>query len=239
MTQPAIIVCDSDALIQLYIARLFPRLGVLVGRYGIQLTMVFEVRDEIEGMEKFGAQLHHDFKKAVTGGVLAVLDEEFLAARFGPGASASGKALLNQIDSVGKRYYQHVDRGEAYTLAAASVLNQPALSHDFRALRVLDHYGLDVPSPVLRVFDLVVFLHQIQELTPADADKVRQALDRVQEGLPTEFRKRSFEDGLSSFEPRLIDDSRPTVGTPKVSGTSYRRPLFVRPVSRVASGDEN
>ena len=113
--------------------------------------------------------------------------------------------------------------------AAAVFLNQPAVSHDKDALEVLECNGLAVPSPVLRVFDLLILCYQTGVLDEAECNKFRQALLKEKEFLPGAFKHHSFVDGLHAFCPRLLDASKAPVGAPASAGRSYTRQLVLSP----------
>lgn len=110
------------------------------------------------------------FKKATSNGTVSVLDLEFLRQRCGQ----PGDALLRQIDSEGRRLNLRVDRGEAYTHAAAAVLGALVATNDATAVHHLMRDRETVHHPVLRFWDLIVFARQIDQLNDGACDRIRQ-----------------------------------------------------------------
>ena len=131
------------------------------------------------------------------------------------------------IQNRGLDYSHRVDRGEAYTHATAVCLGQPAVSNDWNAIKVLAKAGYQLPSPVLRAFDLVVFAHQTAIMSEADCDKVRKILLREKEFIPAALRAASFRQGVAQFAPRLVDASAPPVGAAPTAGASFSRQLVL------------
>ncbi|MFB3923916.1 MAG: hypothetical protein ACE145_19515 [Terriglobia bacterium] len=196
--------------------------------YGIQAVIVPEVEVEIAWHKKFQDRYQQALDKAIHDHVLAKYDD-WLPQAFKGG---SATAIENSIQQLGAEYGKRVGRGEAYTLAAAVVLDQPALSHDREALDVLIDKGHQVPHTVLRVFDVLALLYQAEILTEAECDRIRQAiLQNSREFVPRAFRNASFRNGLGNFCPRFQDGSMPTVGlaSPAANAPPYcSRILLVR-----------
>ena len=88
----------------------------------------------------------------------------------------------------------------------------PAMSNDKSALDALDFNGKALPSPVLRMFDLLAFGYQIGVLEEKDCDKARKELLQIGEHVPGVFRKASFINGLANFSPRILDGAVGGVG---------------------------
>jgi hypothetical protein len=105
--------------------------------------------------------------------------------------------------TLGAQFYGYVQRGEAYTHAAAVTLGLPAASNDQRAILLMKSRMLPVPSPVLRCFDLLVFAYYDGILSLKDCEKIRKELRTNGEGIPGPFVNASFEDGAKSFPCRL------------------------------------
>ena len=209
MPRPALLACDADALFQFFLSDLRP-LRALQATYGIQPVIVPEVEIELKSNKKFAARVSTDVRKALSTGLIRVLDQSTLSLAGIAGPTAS--ATLAAIQTLGAQYLAHVDFGEAYTHAAALTLGVPSLSHDISALRVLIGNGLRVPDPVLRLFDLVALAYQIKALSAADCDGIRQALNREKEWLPQCFKNSSFVSGMSAFCPRVRDGAASSVG---------------------------
>ena len=122
------------------------------------------------------------------------------------------ESWLRQIDAEGERLYSIVDRGEAFSHAASSVLGVPIATNDTSAVYRLIRGNENVPRPIIRFWDLIVLCHQIEMLTEGDCDRIRQVLEKIGERLPACFSRRSFRDGLPEFYARLADIDRPVVG---------------------------
>jgi hypothetical protein len=131
------------------------------------------------------------------------------------------------LQALGQEYNKFADTGEAYTLAAAVTLGVPAMSNDKTALDALEYNGKALPSPVLRVFDLLAFSFQTSALEEKDCDKVRKELVQIHEHVPGAFRHASFIDGLGSFCPRILDAGVKTVGTSPAAGPAYSARVLV------------
>ena len=223
-----LLLCDTDALIQVFIAQLVPSLRELKSSYGIQPTIVPEVEIEVSWNKKFKAQFDPVLRKTISSGVLIVLDKTGL--EFCVDAPLVG-ALSSQIQTLGAEHHKCVGLGEAYAFAAAVTLGQPAISNDFSAVQALTTSGFAVPSPVLRFFDLLVFFYQTGYLTEADCDQVRQTLLKRNEFVPAPFQRASFKNGLTYFCPRLLDKSKSAVGSQSHASSPYEARLLVSPIT--------
>lgn len=149
--------------------------------------------------------------KALRKGTLSVLERSFLERWH---SRASADAMLDRIDREGERLNVWVDRGEAYSHAASAVLQEPIVTGDQRAVRVLMKAGEPVVRPVLRFWDLVALAFQCGWLTANECDRARQTLQQIGESLPQWLQHRSFEDGLAGFYPRVTAVEHPAVGAP-------------------------
>jgi hypothetical protein len=118
--------------------------------------------------------------------------------------------------ALGARYYGFVQRGEAYTHAAAVSLSMPAVSNDGKAVRVLEGQMMSVAVPVLRFFDIIIFAHQFGILTTKECEDVRSALLKNGEGIPGPFLNASFANGSKNFPCRL--------GAGNATGGPYPQP---------------
>ncbi len=211
MPNPHFLLCDSDALIQLFIAKQILLLRSLRKLYGLQSVIVPEVEVEVAWHARFGDRFQQELDKAINEHILARYDVKLIQPLHGAGSSA----IDLSIQQLGAEYHKRIGRGEAYTFAAAITLAQPALSHDKQALDILLENGLQVPTTVLRVFDLLGLYYQTHEFSEAECDQVRQAiLQHPREFVPRPFRNASFRNGLVNFYPRLHDTANPSVGLP-------------------------
>lgn len=162
-------------------------------------------------------------KKAVGNGTIGLIDQQMLGTVLGTAVDA----ILRQINSEGQRLNLRIDRGEAYTHAAASVLSCPSATNDYTAVRRLLQDDENVPRPVLRFWDFVAFAHQIGQLDEASCDKVRKTLIGIGEWIPNCFSGRNFSDGLPEFYLRLVDGVAPLIGAhTKHSAFDDRQVIF-------------
>ena len=228
MSDPRVLLFDTDALIQLFLTAkqtksLLP-LRTLRDEYGIQPVIVAEVEVELASHRKYGAKVVPEFRKALGNGALEILDIGSMS-KYVPTALASG--VFATYQRLGQRYALVVDRGEAYTHAAAVTLDVPAVSNDVSALRALTFHDYQVPSPVLRVFDLFAFALQTGVLDLRDCDAARKELLGRNEHIPRAFQHAAFTDGMKSFCPRILDGARSAVGTPPLPGPGYMAQIRV------------
>ena len=120
---------------------------------------------------------------------------------------------MNGVSVLGQKYSNIVDRGEAYSYAAANLLRVPLLSNDAAALADLVDQKITIPTTVLRAFDILVFGLQIGVDTEDGCDEARKALVKLGEFVPACFQNASFQSGLPSFFARLADGSLTLVGS--------------------------
>ena len=130
------------------VTRLFRELR---SNFDIQPVVVQEVETELRWTKHHRNRFEAHLKKAISTGCLAICDVSFLQTHLGAPATAT----FSGIQTLGRANGRHVGAGEAYTHAAALTLGVPALSNDFSAIRVLQHAGFQLPSPVLRFFGSV------------------------------------------------------------------------------------
>lgn len=229
MGNPRFLFCDTDALFQILQTKQVRLLHKLSSTYSIKSIITPEVEAELHGNRKL-RHLSAAMTKAIGNGTLNVLDGDLLISHFA-GSSTTATAVHGAIQQGGAQFSKRVGRGEAYTFAAASTLNMPALSNDMSAIRTLNSHGYDLPSPILRFFDLVTFGHQIGLLTESDCDKIRQELHAHGEGIPKSFDNVSFRSGLTQFCCRLLDGTIPPIGAPIDSDgpSSHKAQLIIVP----------
>lgn len=204
MPNPELLLCDSDVLVQLFLADELRPLIELKRLYGIQPAAVLEVDLELRWMKKHKDRFVPQLDKALRSETLKKLDPalfQSLLSRAVPGTSWAG------FQALGAQYYGYVQKGEAYTHAAGITLSLPVASNDFSAIQTLQAQMLTLPVPIIRSFDLLVFSYGAGILDLKDCDAVRKELLRCGEGLPKAFKSSSFEDGMRSFSCRLLDGS--------------------------------
>lgn len=200
MPNPPLLLCDSDALVQLFIANNFKPLQALKNTYHMQPSIVLEVDVELRWMRKYKNRFVPQLDKALRNGLLTKLDQgafQSLLSTATPGMS------WGNYQALGQRYELVVQRGEAYTHAAAVCLGLPAMSNDGKAVLTLKGQMMSVASPVIRLFDLLVFCHENGVLTTKECDDIRSDLLSNGEGLPGPFQNASFINGSKSFPCRL------------------------------------
>jgi hypothetical protein len=200
MPNPPILLCDSDALVQLFIANNLRPLQSLKSTFHVQPSIVLEVDVELRWMKKYKNRFVAQLDKALKNGVLTKLDQSAFQSLMG--TAAPGTSWGN-YQALGQRYELVVQRGEAYIHAAAVCLGLPAMSNDGKAVLTLTGQMMSVATPVLRLFDLLVFCHDTGVLGIKDCDDIRSELLNNGEGIPGPFQNASFVNGSKTFPCRL------------------------------------
>jgi hypothetical protein len=201
MPNPALLLCDTDVLIQCFIADELQPLKELKRIFGVQPAIVMEVADiELRWNSRYRARFVVETDKAIRSGTLERLDPIAFQSYL---SNAPTGSSWTQFQTLGTEYARHVQRGEAYTFAAAITLGMPAISNDFRAISTLRTQALALPCAVLRCFDLIAFSYQAGILDLASCEAFRNALFHSSEHIPKLFTGTSFEKGLPAFRSRL------------------------------------
>jgi hypothetical protein len=156
MPNPSLLICDSDALVQFFLVDNLQPLQTLRSRFQIQPTITLEVEIELRWLGKYKNYFAPKLDKALKHGTLTKLDEVNFQGYLG---TATAGTSWGTFQALGARYYGFVQRGEAYTHAAAVSLAMPAMSNDAKAVRVLESQMMNVAVPVLRFFDVISFAH--------------------------------------------------------------------------------
>jgi hypothetical protein len=222
MPNPPLLLCDSDALVQFFLADDLRPLQALK-TFNIQPTITLEVDVELRWLAKYRDAMVPKLDKALKRGALVKLDQGMFQGYLGTAAAGTSWA---SYQALGARYYGFVQRGEAYTHAAAVSLAMPAMSNDGKAVRVLEAQMMAVPAPILRFFDIIKFCHTSSILSTKECEDIRSALLANGEGLPGPFQHASFADGEKNFPCRLV--------TGVASGSPYPRPsLHYEPLTIV------
>jgi hypothetical protein len=232
MPNPRLLLLDSDALIQVMLVGALPVLRLLKSNYGVLSVVVPEVELEISS-GKFAARLGPQFKKAIDNGLIRVLEPNMFSQILHDDVTKSITVGISysEIQSRGRAYSRRVDTGEAYTFAAAAALGQPCASNDGSAIAAMNSAGLELPNHILRSFDIFVFGHQVGHSNEGDCDGIRQMLVAEKEFIPRAFTGRSFQAGLSQFEPRLIDRAGPCIGIRAGQlRTDHTAPVYLDPI---------
>lgn len=223
MPNPALLLCDSDVLVQFFIANEVRPLKQLRDGYNIQPVVVQEVDLELRWLGKHRDRFVPQLDKSLKSSVLRVLDAAYFQSLL---ASAPVGASWAGFQNLGAQYHGYVGGGEAYTFAAGVTLGMPALSNDFHAIKTLEANFLGLPAPILRTFDLLGFCYQSGCLELKACDGVRSQLLKNGEGMPKVFMNASFEDGLKNFSPRLREQSADRFSIAASSAT-YLTPLHI------------
>ena len=206
---PEFFLFDTDALIQIFLPEQVDTLKTLKRRFGIQPSVVEAVEVEMmRGAKPKKAKCRPAFRKALDGGLIQLLD----AQSIGSFTTNDARATYESIQLRGLQNSASLDYGEAYTHAAATVLNLPVVSNDISAVATALKNNIALGRPLLRVYDLFVLRHQIGELSANDCDAIRQALVAEGDGPHPSFRNSSFASGLSNFYARVVDVAVAIVG---------------------------
>jgi hypothetical protein len=223
---PVFLIIDTSVLLPLIATDQLPLLRRFRSEYQVQSVIVSAVESEtlhiLTTVRKFMGR-QEPFKKAIANNTISLIDRQLLSTVLGTGVDA----ILRQIDSEGQRFNLRVDRGEAYTHAAGSVLGAPVATNDYSAVNRLLRDDENIPRPIVRFWDLIVLAHQIGQLDGASCDKIRQTLVRIGEWIPPCFTARNFSAGLIDFYPRLVDGVATLIGAANpVSPLDDRQVLF-------------
>lgn len=205
---PNLLLFDDDALSQFLLAHEYAAFKVLKKRYGIQCAAVEAVDYEMRQSRRFFASIKDTYEKLLRTEALVILDD-----RTYPAYVRSANAISQTIALLGTKYHTKIGYGEAYTHAASITLEVPVVSHDRKALAVMDKSGLAYRDPVLTVFDIVVLAHQCGAMSQSECDAMRKVIAaKPNEYLPEQFKHSSFDDGLPKFSPRLVCSQSSRVG---------------------------
>lgn len=208
MSESAMIAWDADALVQLlFVGRPEP-LKCLRSRFDMQSIVVPEVELELLAHRRLNG-VAEAFKKAVDKKLICVLTESELRTRIEVGTHLSKRgcdAIWGDIQARGQKYELYVDRGEAYTHAAAVELAIPVVSNDARSIASMKQNALQT-SRTLRLFDILALAVQTEFIQPSDIGSIRGKLQVAGEMIPHAFKNCSFQDGLEAFRVRVVDAS--------------------------------
>jgi len=227
-----LLVCDTDALIQVICAEQIDLLKKLEKIYGIRPVVTEAVEDEITNPTHRRASLvDAPFQKAIDSGVLTVLSRRTIRMF----TTNDPYSTYDSIELRGQDYSKIVQRGEAYTHAAAVVLRAAAMSNDASAIRTLDRTSLPYGSPVLRTYDLFALFAQRGDLSERDCDAIRKRLVAIGEHPHPQFEKSKFIEGISRFYPRLLDKSLRAIGAEIMRELGDERRCQILPMERATA----
>lgn len=216
LSNPAAVLCDTDATVQLLLAGNVSVLRQLKRVYGVQPAIVEAVEFELRSpqslsLRKLIAKYEPALDKAINNGTLQILDERSLPAYVGHSANA----VWTELAIRATKWARRVQRGEAYSHSMAVSLRIPLVTHDLSAIKVLEKDGETLTTPLLRVFDIYAFGFQCSCMSEGECDDCRKNLLREGEFIPKAFQHRSFRDGLDHFYPRLQCTTAATIGHPE------------------------
>jgi hypothetical protein len=227
-----LMICDTDALIQIFCANQESILKKLRTRFGIHAAVTEAVESEmLRPGRRRGECCQTEFRKALETGLITVLDRRTLG-RF---TTNDPQSTYDSIQLLGQKHNNVIDRGEAYTYAAAHILRSAVLSNDGNALRRADALRLETGKPILRLYDLIVFLHQCDEFSEKECDDIRKSLRSVGDAPHEMFAARKFSEGLPHFYPRLINSEYPLVGSENMTELGDENRVEIRALATPSS----
>lgn len=229
MPNPALLLCDTDALIQVFMVGETRLLRLLRDRFAVQPCVVPDVDGELAWNATYRDRFDDDRRKALEAGLLVPFDAEAVG-RVLPGPTAAIQVMLGRAKLVGESLNDIVDVGEAYTHAAASLLSMPAMSNDYAALKALREAKRPGASPTVRSWDLLVFGFHDGLLTTRDLDSARKQLREAGEWLPRVFRSQGCASALAQFDSRLLVLGKPAVGRQSPAPRPHEVVLNLAPV---------
>jgi len=204
---PEFLLCDADALIQVFIARQGRLLVHLRDRYGVTPAVVPEVELEVSNHRKFGGRFEPALVAAMSRDQLVLLDgDQMRRSLSGPGpVTPQVEQRIQRILERSRRYRGHVGLGEAYSHAAAVELQLPLMSHDWQAVQLLQQLGEPVAAPVIRIWDLFALALDDGAVEVEDGERASQHLEHDREHVPPFLARPnpSFEDAIRTFNSRL------------------------------------
>lgn len=209
-----LLICDTDALIQIFCTKQDGILKKLRSQYGIQASVTEAVEGEmLRPNRKHGHCCQDGFRKALESELIVVIDKTTIS-RF---TSTSPQSVYDSIQLLGQKYGKVIGRGEAFTHAAAHILKAAVLSNDWKAVRAADRNNFDIGKPTLRYYDLIVLLHQTGDFLEKDCDAIRKALVDIGDQPHSAFANKKFVEGLPSFYPRLVLGGVDPVGSKEMT----------------------
>jgi hypothetical protein len=208
---PSWLIMDTDVLIQVLLTKSTGLLRKLKNEYSVQPLIVEAVEAEMfRHTRRRFSNIKALYDKTLNSGTIRVLTEELLRHENG---SAIGSSLFRQAERLGQDLHNAIDRGEAFSHAAAITLGVPVMTHDRNAINKLGGNGVKFSEPLLRIYDLIAFGVQTGALTYDDCDGVRDALLDNNEWVMQCFRNCKYSSGLPLFFPRLVDGALPFIGS--------------------------
>lgn len=233
MPNPEYLLCDTDALLQVFITKQGRLLVHLRQQYGVTAGVLPEVESEISYHSKFKTAFEPVLQKFLRSGNVMVVDSpevrRLLAAR-----GISGPELEQQFRAIwarGQRYGLRVGKGEAYSHAVGSTLKLPLMSHDWKAVETLARINEPVAVPVVGFFDLLALAYHDGALDERECQRAVRDLIANGERVPPLFRTSSSEvaEVIRGFPRRLCGWGGESVPPVPQTPTSVLHLLVNRP----------
>jgi hypothetical protein len=221
-----VFIYDTDALTQILIAGQQNLLQLLRADFGVDSFIMSEVEVELRSKPKLAGLIRPQLEKALKAGWLKILSAKYLD-QLRPANGESSSVSLADIRELGAEYNLDVETGEAYTHAAAILLDVPSVSNDWNAIRTLEARGRVLPPTILRSFDLFGFFYLEQYLNDREVEEIRKTLNSYNEWLPKSMKNASFKDGLTGMRCRLSTSMAMAGG-----GKSWSHPFYLKRVEK-------
>ncbi len=209
---------DSDALIQIFIAGQQELLRMLREDYGVSCYLMNEVEVELRKNPKFSSLIRPRLEKALKHKYISLLSSSELERLAPPDTEP---VSLAEIRELGQEYAMEIGPGEAFTHAAAILLDVPSVSNDMNAIKILETRGRRMPRTILRSFDLFAFFYIEKQLTTREVEHIRKDLLAQGEWVPPSIKNASFEDGIGSIRCRLETSMAISASSTHWSGTFF------------------
>ncbi|RPJ57196.1 MAG: hypothetical protein EHM23_21320 [Acidobacteria bacterium] len=194
MGNPAFLLCDTDALIQIYLTQRSDLLEYLRRSFSVQPAVVPEVEIEIRNNGQYGRRFEPVFLRGMQSGQMVVLDDVRVCTFLSSKGIVDPETVFYRVLAEGNVNSSHVQRGEAFSHALASSLGLPLMSNDGDALRVLARLNRPLAIPTIRFMDLVVFAFGQGVIRENDCQSIVRILRGAHEYVP-----RAFIPGVGGF----------------------------------------
>ena len=209
---PALLLCDSDAVSQIIQANQWLLFEKLKTTFSIQPCVVPEVNIELGRFKPIDA----DYTKLKKKELLRVASKGVLEEL---GVLSFADRRHDDIAAREERYSVVSDMGEAALHALSVELDFPVLSNDGSAIRSLEAKRERVKHPVLRVYDVLALAVQCGWLTCPEVEGAYRTLHRLRAGTPPVRPGQAFADSLTQHEVRVHSASHPAAL--KVASNAY------------------
>ena len=208
MANPEYLLCDSDLLIQVFLANQRRPLIHLREKYGVSPAIVPEVEIEVRNNQRYKTRFEHALQGSLEREHLVVLDRSnlrsLIAARGGLPTEV-GQRLQALLDR-GQRYASLVGKGEAYSHAVGVDLKLPLGSHDLQAVQTLRDAGEPFARPLIGFCDLLALAFVDGAVSEEDCRRAIGTLAGKKESVPRALRpplRPNWQTCLNGFPRRL------------------------------------